>query len=104
MGLKVCQTLDWREASCALLAAHVAPLPASLVQFPALCHRLNMISLLSTLLLVMVIVTQEVRGQEQPPGVEDEPVMCEEDRDCLSPGDMCCFDLSNLTLSSASQV
>ena len=83
------------------LAAHVTPLPASLVQFSALRHRLNM---LSALLLVIVMVTQGARGQEQPLGVEDGPVICEEDRDCLSPGDMCCFDLSNLTLASASQV
>ena len=110
MGLKVCQTRDWSEASCAGLSLSpqlcwqhtlLLSLPASLVQFSAIRHRRNM---LSTLILVIVMVTQGARGQEQPLGVEDGPVICEEDRDCLSPGDMCCFDLSNLTLASASQV
>ena len=79
-----------------------------MVQSPAPSRILNMItplrSRLLLLLLVMVVVTQGARGQEQPGTAEDGPVNCEEDRDCLSPGEMCCFDLSNLTLASASKV
>ena len=78
-----------------------------MVQSPAPSRSLNMtIALRSRLLLVVVlVVTQGAWGQEQSPGTaEDGPVNCEEDRDCLSPGEMCCLDLSNLTLASDSKV
>ena len=38
------------------------------------------------------------------PYLEGGAVTCQEDRDCFDKGDMCCFDLSNLTLASVSQV
>lgn len=80
-----------------------------MVQSPAPSRSLNMTTALRSRLLllvvVMLVVTQGAWGQEQPPGTaEDGPVNCEEDRDCLSPGEMCCFDLSNLTLASDSKV
>ena len=77
-----------------------------MAQSPAAGHSLSMVTTLrSRLLLVMAVVTQGARGQEQPPGTPaDGALTCEEDRDCLSPGAMCCFDLTNLTLASASQV
>merc|ERR1711936_1467495 len=61
-------------------------------------------SLLSILLLIIVVVMKGVRSQGQPPEIlEGGAVTCQEDRDCLDKGDMCCFDLSNLTLASVSQ-
>ena len=80
-----------------------------MVQSPAPSRSLNMTTALRSRLLlvvvVMLVVTQGAWGQEQSPGTaEDGPVNCEEDRDCLSPGEMGCFDLSNLTLASDSKV
>ena len=77
-----------------------------MAQSPAAGHSLSMVTALRSrlLLLVMAVVSQGARGQEPPGTPADGALTCEEDRDCLSPGDMCCFDLSNLTLASASQV
>ena len=103
------QTLGQSEASWAPVSGSTrwSPGITGMAQSPAAGHSLSMVTTLRSrlLLLVMAVVTQGARGQEQPPGTPaDGALTCEEDRDCLSPGAMCCFDLTNLTLASASQV